>query len=113
MSEEFGQIKRELIKKVDDIQKHINADSLQREEVRILLKNVSVAVFGDPMANPPLEGYQHRLKRIEDKIDLEEKDRQKNKDNMISLAVGSLAIALGGAIIWVCIAIKEAFFRGH
>lgn len=111
--DDFPQIKRELVTKINAIKTHIDNEAIRREEVRVLLDQVSVAVFGDPMAQPPVEGYHARLKRIEEERYEEKKDKQNIKDNAINLAVGSAAIAVGGAICWIVVAIKEAFLKGH
>lgn len=112
-NEDFPQIKRDLVNKVNAIKTHIDDESVQREEVRILLRKVSLAIFGDPMENPPIEGYHARLERLENERKDEKKEKRDTKNNAINLAVGSAAIALGGAIIWVATVIKEAFMKGH
>ena len=112
-SEEFPQIKRDLVNTVKDIKKHIDGESVQREEVRILLGRVSIAIFGDAMANPPIEGYHARLERLEKEINDQKQEKKDSRTNAINLAVGSAAIAIGGAVCWVAVAVKEAFMKGH
>lgn len=112
-TEDFPQIKRDLVNKINAIGRHIEDQAVQREEVRVLLGKVSLAVFGDPTARPPIKGHQDRLEKLEKIEEDRIKEETKNKDNAVALAVGSAAIAIGGALIWVAVAIKEAFMKGH
>jgi hypothetical protein len=106
---EFNQIKKELIDKVNGIDEHIKNEYVQREEVRVLIGKVSAMVFGDASANPPIIGFHERLNRLESV----ERDRIKTKDNVITMAVGSMTIAIGGAVIWIACVLREAFVKPH
>ena len=75
------------------------------EATRLLLRKI----YGDPDASPPILGYDARLKKLEELENI----RDKTKKELIKLAVGSVTIALGGAILWVAAAVKAAFIRGH
>lgn len=107
-NEDFSQIKRELVSKVNAIKAHIDEEQTSREESRILLGKVSIILFGDQTASPPIKGrlaeYDERIRELE-KVD---RERIKNKDSVIKMAVGSATIALGGAVIWLANVIKEA-----
>ena len=78
-------------------------ESLEKdgEATRLLLRKI----YGDPDVNPPILGYEARLRKLE----IVENDREQAKKNLIKMAVGSITIALGGAIIWVFDVVRAAF----
>ena len=85
--EEFNLIKKDLISKIDKIDRFIS---------------------GDATANPPMRGIHDRVSHLEGL----EKSRLKNRETVTQMACGSIAIAVGGALIW-CFNILKAGFLGH
>lgn len=84
--DDFPLIKRELITKIDKIDKFL---------------------MGDSTVYPPIKGIVDRIEKLE----LAESERIKTKDGMIKLAMSSLALAIGSAIFWVCNVLREAFIK--
>jgi hypothetical protein len=85
--EEFNLIKKDLIAKIDKIDKFIS---------------------GDATSNPPIKGIHERVTHLEDL----EQYRLATRQNVISMATGSIAIAIGGVIIW-CFNILKAGLINH
>lgn len=114
-SESFPQIKRDLVNEVQAIGVHLQNESLQREEVRVLLGKLSLFVFGDVTANPPIKGMNDRLEKLEEEKLLRVKARQENIDWAKKTATGAITLAVGSAVIWVFKVISEAFVKagGH
>lgn len=114
-SENFPTIKRDLVNKVNAIGDHLAQESIQREKVRILLGKMSLFIFGDPTANPPIKGVSDRLEKLEEEKLLRVKARQENIDWAKKTATGAITLAVGSAVIWVFKVISEAFVKagGH
>lgn len=106
--EDFPQIKRDLIDKINAIEKQNIADSVQREQIKYLLDKLTVAIYGDKMAYPQIDGMDARLKKLE----AVEDTRIFARKEMVKIAVGSMTLAIGGAVIWVFNVITDAFRRG-
>lgn len=105
----FPQIKKELIDRVEKIEKYMADGNEQREKLSGWMKKVHTKVYGDEDANPPIEGFDDRLKRLE----VERKDRGVVRDGFLTVAVGSFTMAVGAAMIWMFTTLKEAFTKGH
>lgn len=90
--------KLKISERLESIEKSFKVES---EMNRALIRKI----YGDPDANPPIKGYEARLQALE-KI---EDDREKTKERLLQMAVGSLTIAIGGAVIWIFIVLKTAF----
>lgn len=84
--DDFPLIKRELISKIDKIDKFL---------------------MGDQTVYPPVKGVIDRIEKLEEAENL----RVKAKDGMVKLAMSSLALALGSAIFWVCNVLRDAFIK--
>lgn len=75
-----------------------------------LNRKLTLAMYGDPTTDPPIRGINERVKYLEGI----EAGRDKAKENMIKMAVGSFTMALGGFIIWVFLTLKDGFLgKGH
>lgn len=79
------------------------------QSMKIQIDRIDKFITGDPMSSPPIKGCHDRLTKLEE----EDQVRDKTKDTIIQTAVGSAAIAIGGALIWIAVAIKAAFMKGH
>ena len=89
-----------------DLEKQKVADrlgDLERTVVRAFNK-----LYGDPEANPPVPSLEQRLNYLESL----EKGREKNKEYLIKMALGSVTIAIGAIVLWIITVLKNAFI-GH
>ena len=66
-----------------------------------------VKIYGDPEANPPIEGIEIRLKRIESL----EAGREKNKQTLIQTSLGAVTIAVGAIVLWIITVLRNAFIH--
>lgn len=106
--EDFNIIKRELVTRVNSIESYMSEGKDLRKDILNILQRLETKVYGDPKTIPPIIGLEDRLDNLE-KI---ENGRLKQREGMIKIAVGSMTTAIGGAIIWLFIVIKEAFIKG-
>lgn len=104
---DFPQIKRDLIDRIDRIEKFIKEESSSREETQKILRNINLRLNGDYMIYPPVKGHEQRI------IDLEkvEINRIENKKLWQKTATGAVTIAVGGAMIWICDVLRDAFIK--
>lgn len=105
--DEFPQIKRELIDRIEKIEDFIKESAARREEYQRIMKNIDVKLNGDYLIYPPLRGHEQRI------LDLEkvESERIKTRDWAVKTATGSITIAVGGAVIWIFNVLKDAFIK--
>jgi hypothetical protein len=106
---EFPQIKKDLINRIERIENYIVDGTKIREEILDTLKKMNLRIYGDLDANPPFEGYEQRIKTLE----TAEGNRIKNRDNVLKMAIGSVTIAIGSILWWIFGVLKDAFTRGH
>jgi len=106
-SEDFPQIKRDLIDRVSSIEDFIRDTAERREEYRKLMIDINKKLNGDYLVYPPILGHEQRIIELE-KV---ERERVKNKDWAIKTATGALTIGIGGAVIWICNVLRDAFIK--
>ncbi len=109
---EFNQIKAELIERIARIEEYIAEgkieraeNKIERHELRGFMDTISKRMNGDYLVNPPVLGHEQRLMSLE-KVDA---DRLKNKEVILKMAIGSFTIAVGGAVMWIFVVLKDAF----
>ena len=92
--------------KIDEILKYIADGNAQRAvindtltQINIRCTNVELMIHGDSKAVDKYarDGINRRLESVENR----EKSDDKFKGNIVTIAVGAVAIAVGGAIIWL------------
>lgn len=105
----FIQIKKDLINRVESIEKYIKEGNEVREEVLRTLAKLNLKIYGDYDAEPPRLGIDKRLEVLE-RVEM---TREQTKNGMLKIAVGSLTMAVGGAVIWVLTALRDAFIKPH
>ena len=112
----FPEIKKSLLDAVERIEKHIQESEKdrqesvkERQEMVINMAKMHIRIYGNNEIDPPVEGHETRLRRLE----LVEESRLKNKREMLNLAIGSFTIAVGGVILWILSALKVMFIKGH
>ncbi len=103
----FPQLKKDLIDRVKAIEDYISDGIKTREEILRQLSKMHYKIYGDDDANPPKVGFDDRLKLLESV----EADRIKLKNSALKLAVGSMTMAVGGAMIWIFNVLRDGFIR--
>lgn len=105
----FPELKQSLLDDVAKIKKYVEEGEKSRAELRVLVQKMHLKYYGDPDANPPVKGFDDRLCKLE----RVESERIKSKEYILKLTAGSLTVAIGGAVLWVCKAVQDAFLKGH
>ncbi len=105
----FPEIKKELVERVERIEEYMAQGIEQRKELTAWMQKVHIKVYGDDDSNPPKLGLDGRVKSLEGS----EEKRSIIGKGFLKIAVGSLTTAIGGAVIWSFLALKEAFTKGH
>ncbi len=103
----FPEIKKELVESVQRCEKYILDGNKAREEIMAMVTKFHIKMYGNPEMG--IEGYEERLRKLE----IVESERIKSKETIFKMAVGSLTVGIGGAVIWVGQAIRDAFIKGH
>lgn len=105
--EDFREIKRDLVLRVEKIEQYIAEGNEQRKHITQTLEIINKRMNGDFDVIPPKDGHEQRISELEK----EHKERKETKESFMKVAVGSLTMAIGGAVIWIFIAIKDAVIK--
>lgn len=91
--------------KITQHNRRVHDQSLK--EIKDMLKEINTRLNGDYVIYPPVKGHEQRI------IDLEKSDaeREKGKERIMSMLVGSVTIAIGSIVIGICMAVRAAFIK--
>lgn len=105
--------KIDLRQSIKTIIKYIEEGNTTRKPLVEVVWKMHTNIYGDPDANPPIKGFEERVKDLEDKEKIRTNADNTTRNSLLKLAVGSLTMMVGSGLLWVFITLKAAFVKGH
>lgn len=120
--QKFTLEKFKMNERLEAIEAYIRDGKKLREEINetlttinLHLTNAELMIHGDPKGQTKYirDGINRRLEAIEEKEEKYDDNDKKKKETFMNIAVGSVVISVGSAIIWVCKVVLESIGKTH